>query len=48
MVRIFGNLGQNLLPMRESSGANARAERYIWGALSEMGMINAEMNQRAS
>jgi len=29
-------------------GANARAERYIWGALSEMGMINAEMNRRAS
>jgi len=48
MVRVLGNLGRNFSPTRERSGANARAERYIWGTLSEMGMMNAEMNRRAS
>ena len=48
MVRVFGNLERNFLATIERSGANGRAERYIWGALWEMGMRNAEMNLRAS
>ena len=47
MVRVFGNLGWNFSPMRERLGVNGRAERYIWGALWEMGTRNTEMNRTA-
>src|SRR5690349_12608747 len=47
-ARSWGNRGRKCLATAECSGAKARAEMYMWGALWEIGWINDPMNRRAS